>query len=245
MQRLDARGREPGADFWRRARDTALLLGKRAAAQGVERMVFLSSATVHGRRAQDAPLREDAPLAPTGAYAAAKLETERGLAELAAGSRLGLTILRPPLVYGPEVRANFLRLLRLVDRGLPLPLGGVRNMRSVLFIGNLADATAACLAHPNAPGRTFLLADGGPLSTPELVRLMAEALGRRTRLIPAPAPLVRAGFALAGKGRSLGPLLDSFAVDGSRIRAELDWTPPFTTAEGLAETVDWLRQTGG
>lgn len=245
MQRLDARGRDPGPDFWLRARDQALLLGERAAAQGVERLVFLSTATVHGPATPHGPVDEDAPLAPATAYARAKLETEQGLGEVAAGSRLGLTVLRPPLVYGPEVRGNFLRLLKLVDRGLPLPLGLVRNRRSMLFMGNLADAMATCLAHPNAPGRTFLPTDGEAVSTPELVRLMARALGRPARLAPVPAQLVRAAFAAMGRSRALGPLLGSFVVDASRIRREIDWTPPFTMAEGVAETVDWLRHTAG
>lgn len=231
-----------GPELWKVNRDGAVELGRQSLRHGVSRFIYLSSAKVHGTKTNGSPFRAaDAPC-PEDEYARVKLEAEQGLAALAAKSPMGLTVLRPPLVYGPEVRANFLRLLRMVSRGVPLPLGGVRNARSLIFIGNLADAVVTCLVHPKAPGKTFLLSDGHDLSTPELIRLLARAMGRPARLFPAPQGLVRAGAGLVGLSRSLPTLLESFQVDGEDIRATLDWTPPLTVEQGLSETAYWFRQ---
>lgn len=230
---------ECGPRLWKVNRDGAVRLGEQAAAAGVSRFIYVSSAKVHGARSGQAPFCiHDAPN-PQDEYARVKLEAEEGLKRAARGTGMGLTVLRPPLVYGPEVRANFLKLLRLVARGMPLPLGRVNNARSLIFIGNLADAVSTCLVHPKALGQTFLLSDGQDLSTPELVRQLASAMRRPARLFPAPEALIRAGAGVAGMSRSLPTLLESFRVDGEDIRNRLDWTPPLTLQQGLAETASW------
>ena len=165
----------------------ALRLAEAAAAAGVRRFVFLSSVRVHGERSTGAPFTEASPLVAQDPYGRSKAEAERGLAALAAAGRLEPVILRPPLVYGPGARGNFARLVRLVARGVPLPLGAVRNRRSLIFVGNLVDAIVRSLDDPAAAGETFMVSDGEDVSTPELVRRIARALGKPARLVPVPA----------------------------------------------------------
>ncbi len=147
----------------------------------------------------------------------------------------------PPLVYGPGVGANFLRLLRLVERGVPLPFGAIDNRRSLLYLGNLVDAIALCLTQPAAANRTWLVSDGEDVATPELIRRLAAQLGRRARLWPVPTGWLELAGRLVGKGAEVQRLLGSLAVDSGRIRRELGWRPPYTLDEGLAETVRWYR----
>jgi nucleoside-diphosphate-sugar epimerase len=146
-------------------------------------------------------------------------------------------ILRPPLVYGPGARGNFARLVRLVARGVPLPLGAVRNRRSLLYVGNLVDAIVRALEHPAGANQSFMVSDGEDLSTPELVRRIARALGKPARLVPVPPALLRLGGTLAGRSADVARLLDDLVVDSSRIRARLDWTPPCRLDEGLDRSV--------
>ena len=150
-------------------------------------------------------------------------------------------IVRPPLVYGPRVRANFLRLMRLVDTGVPLPLASVANRRSLLFVGNLADALATCTGHPRAAGQTFSVSDGEDVSTPELVRRIAHALDRPARLFPFPVALLRLAGVLAGQKQAIDRLTGDLAIDSTSIRTPLDWRPPFSMELGLAETAAWYR----
>jgi nucleoside-diphosphate-sugar epimerase len=176
---------------------------------------------------------------PQDAYAISKWEAEQGLVEIARETGMEVVILRPPLVYGPGVGANFLRLLGLVERGVPLPFGAVDNRRSLIYLGNLVDAISMCLTHPAAANRTYLVSDGEDVSTPELIRLLAGHMGRPARLLPVPPELLEMAGKLVGKGAAVQRLLGSLAVDSTRIRRELDWQPPFTLNEGLAETVRW------
>jgi nucleoside-diphosphate-sugar epimerase len=159
-----------------------------------------------------------------------------------------VVILRPTLVYGPGGGANFLALLRAVACGVPLPLGAISNQRSLIYVGNLVDAMLRCIEHPAAAGKTFLVSDSEAVSTPELVRRMAAALGRPARLVPVPPSLLRVAATLAKKSAPQGHflrgalvtrLLDSLSVDDTSIRRDLDWTPPFTLDEGLRETAAW------
>lgn len=212
----------------------ALRFAEAAAAAGVRRFVFLSSARVHGGHSIGAPFNESSPLAATDPYGRSKAEAERGLAALAANGGLEPVILRPPLVYGPGARGNFARLVRLVERGVPLPLGAVRNRRSLVFLGNLVDAIVLSVDHPAAARETFLVSDGEDVSTPELVRRIARALGKSARLVPVPLALLRLGGVLTGRADDVARLLDDFVVDSSRIRVRLGWRPPFTLDEGLA-----------
>ena len=223
----------------------ALRLAEAAAAAGVRRFVFLSSARVHGGRSTGAPFTESSPLVAEDPYGRSKVDAERGLASLASGTQLEPVILRPPLVYGPEASGNFARLVALVARGVPLPLGAVRNRRSLVYVENLVDAIVRSLDHPSAAGETFMVSDGEDVSTPELIRRIARALGRPARLVPVPPALLRLGGALAGRSDDVARLLDDLVIDRSKIRAFLGWSPVFTLDEGLAQTAAWHRTVAG
>lgn len=223
----------------------ALKLAEAAAAAGVRRFVFLSSVRAHGARTMGTPLTEPSPLAAEDPYGRSKAEAERGLGELAGRTGLEAVVLRPPLVYGAEARGNFARLVRLVARGIPLPLASIRNRRSLIYVGNLVDAIVRSLDHPAAAGQTFLVSDGEDISTPELVRRIARALGRPARLIAVPPALLRLGGALAGRKDDVARLLDDLVVDSSHISRILSWTPPYTLDQGLAETAAQLGAARG
>lgn len=231
-----------GAEYWRVNAEGTVRLGLAAARAGVGRFVFLSSAKVHGERTSARPFGdEDAP-APQGAYAESKLAAERFLATLPREAGMEVVLLRPPLVYGPGVKANFRALLRLCASGIPLPLGEVENRRSFLHVRNLANAVATCLAAPRQPGcRTYLLRDDEDRSTKALVADLRQAMGLPPRLPRVPPRLLRAAGRLLGRGETVGRLLDSFQVDDSRFRRDHAWTPPVAVAEGLAETARWFR----
>ncbi len=231
---------DPLAEFRKVNVEGTLNLARQAAAAGVRRFVFLSSVKVNGE-GRDVPYRETDAAAPQDAYAVSKWEAEQGLMAIAQETGMEVVILRPPLVYGPGVGANFLRLLRMVERGVPLPLGAIDNRRSLLYLGNLVDAIALCLAHPAAANRTYLVADGEDVSTPELIRRLAALMGGPARLWPVPPGLLELAGKLVGKSAEVQRLLGSLAVDSGAIRRELGWQPPFTLEEGLAETVRWYR----
>jgi nucleoside-diphosphate-sugar epimerase len=217
----------------------------RAAAGRVRRFVFLSSVKVHGEESGARTFGEtDAPH-PEDAYGRAKLEAERSLQEIAAGSGMELAVLRPPLVYGPGVKANFLRLLRWVDSGWPLPLGAVRNRRSLIYAGNLADAIVRAVEHPQAAGATFLVSDAEDVSTPELIGRLARALGRAPRLLSVPPRCLLLAGRLTGRAGAIRRLTGNLAVDCSAIQSRLGWRPPFTMAQGLKETARWFRSGRG
>ena len=210
--------------------DAALALGKAAAGAGVK-MLQMSSVKVLGEETPGPAFNDASPPAPRDAYGRAKAEAE---AALRAVPGLSLTVLRPPLVYGPGVKANFLALFRAVARGWPLPLAGIHNRRSLVFAGNLADAVARCLEAPVAVGKSYCVSDGDPLSTTALCRAIGAALGRPARLFPCPAGLLEIVPAASRLTRSL-------AVDDSAIRRELGWVPPFTVEEGLRLTREWFQ----
>jgi len=222
-------------------------LAEAARAAGVRRFVLMSSIKVNGEATgKDRLFTEaDAP-APQDAYGVAKMEAEGALRAAAAapGSALEPVILRAPLVYGPGVRANMRALLRLCDSPWPLPFGGTDNRRSLLSLANLSDAVAIVLAHPDAAGETFLLSDGEDVSTGGLARRLRDALGRPARLVPVPPAMMRAGLTLLGRRAAADRLLGSLAVDSSRIRTRLGWTPPETLDEGLAAMAGWWRDGG-
>jgi nucleoside-diphosphate-sugar epimerase len=207
---------------------------------GVRRLVFVSSAKVHGERSAR-PFTELDPPHPEDDYARSKLEAEEAIKATLAGGPTQWAILRPPLVYGPAVRANFLKLMRAVTRGVPLPLAAIDNRRSLVYVGNLVDAIRACLAQEGAGGKTWLVSDGEDLSTPELVRRLGRALNRPARLVPVPVPLLRLAGALSGKAAAVGRLVESLQVDATAIRVALPWTPPYSVDQGLLETARWFR----
>ncbi|MDP1927119.1 MAG: SDR family oxidoreductase [Thiobacillus sp.] len=222
--------------------EATLSLARQAAQAGVKRFVFISTIKVNGE-GHDAPYRETDIAAPEDAYAISKWEAEQGLWQIAADTGLEVVILRPPLVYGPGVKANFQRLIDIVKRGWPLPLGAIHNRRSLLYLGNFVDAIRLCVEHPAAAGQTFLLDDGEPVSTPELIRAVARALGRPAHLLAMPVWMLEAAGTLLGKRAAVARLTGSLFVDSSVIRSRLGWVPPFTLEQGLAETTETLRST--
>lgn len=221
--------------------DAAVRLAE-AAAGTVRRFVFLSSVKVHGEDSGASAYSETEALRPEDAYGRSKLEAERALTELAARSGMELVLIRSPLVYGPRVRANFLRLLRWVDSGVPLPFAMVRNRRSLIYLGNLVDAIARCTEHPAAQG-PYLVSDAEAVSTPELVSRIARALERPARLVPAPPALLRAAGMIAGRRDEMRRLTGNLAIDSSRARRLLAWRPPYALDEGLSETARWFKST--
>lgn len=216
-----------------------LALARQAAASGVRRLIFLSSIKVNGESTSTAPFTEGDVPAPEDAYGISKWEAEQALRDIAAHTRLELVVLRPPLVYGPGVKGNFLKLLGLIDRGLPLPLGSIHNLRSVIYLGNLVDAIVACVDAPSAAGETFLVSDGEDVSTTQLIRKLAAALGRPARLWPCPAPLLNFAAGVLGKRDAARRLTGSLRVDSSHIRCTLGWQPATTLDHGLALTAQW------
>jgi len=233
---------------------TAALLDA-AAAAGVEAFVLASSVKAVGEATRGAPWSENTPPRPADPYGVSKLEAERLVLARAAAAGMRATVLRFPLVYGPGVRANMLRLFAQVARGRPLPLGGVDNRRSVLYLGNAAAAVEAVLGSPAAAGETFFVADAEAVSTPELARRIGVALGRPARLLPLPQALLRAlGRAGDVVARAvpfplttpaLDRLLGSLEVDASRLARVTGFTPPYTLDQGLADTARWYREREG
>jgi nucleoside-diphosphate-sugar epimerase len=213
-----------------------------AAAAGVRRFVFLSTLKVNGEATQARPFTESDPPAPQDAYARAKWEAEQALHRIGARTGMEVVILRPPLVYGPGVKANFLALLKAVARGLPLPLGAIDNRRSLVYVGNVADAIVKCLEHPAAAGQTFLVRDGEDVSTPELVRRLARALGVKPRLFPVPPSWLSFAGQLTGRRDAVDRLIGSLAIDDAKIREALGWVPPYTLDEGLEATARWFKE---
>jgi UDP-N-acetyl-alpha-D-quinovosamine dehydrogenase len=225
------RAADPEREFDRVNHRATATLAAQAAATGVRRFVFLSSIKVHGD-ASDHPLSaSDAP-APDDAYGRSKLAAERALTAI--GGSMTVVVLRPPLVYGPGVKGNFRAMLRAIERGWPLPLGAVANRRSLIYVDNLADAIRAAL---DAPPGTYLPSDREDVSTPDLLRRTAAALGRPARLFPVPPGLLLGLAAAAGKAAAADRLTGSLTVDG----ALPGWQPPVSMAEGLRATADWFR----
>jgi nucleoside-diphosphate-sugar epimerase len=238
---MDDKARDPLAEFRRVNVEGTRALAEAAARAGVRRLVFLSSVKVHGE-STTRPFVESDPPRPEDLYGISKWEAEQALAEVGRRTGIQYVILRPPLVYGPGVRANFLRLMRAVAAGVPLPFGAVENRRSLVFAGNLVDATRRCLEGQAVAGRTYLVNDGAALSTPDLVRRLAAALGVRPRLVPVPVRAMTAAARLLGKGGTLRRLTGSLEVDASALGRDLGWSPPFDVDTGLARTVSWLRE---
>lgn len=219
-------------------------LAEACAGAGVRRLVFVSSVKAVGEGAP-AAYTEETPCRPEDAYGMSKLEAEKTLAEVSARTGLEAVVLRPPLVYGPGVKANFRMLMGLVRRGLPLPLGLVRNERSMVYVRNLTAAICSCLEHPAAAGETFFVADGESPSTRELVARMGRLMKRPARLVPVPVPLLRLGGRVTGRSGQVDRLVGSLTVSTARIRRLLGWTPRFSLDEGLRETVDWYAARTG
>jgi len=232
--------RSAGEEELRRVNVAAPVRMGEAAAGRVRRFIFTSSLKVHGEDSGAGAFSETDALHPEDLYGRSKAEAERALEAVAARSGMELALIRPPLVYGPGVKANFLRLLRWVDSGWPLPLAGVRNRRSLIYVGNLADALARCVEHPRASG-PVLVSDDEIVSTPELVSRIALALARPARLVRVPLRFLQVLATAAGRGEEVRRLTGNLVTDTSATRRLLDWRPPHALDAGLAETARWFR----
>ncbi len=217
-------------------------LAQQAASAGVKRLVYVSSIKVNGEQTSDtqsfSELDEPDPQDP---YAISKLQAEQVLHSISRETGLEVVIIRPPLVYGPGVKGNFLKLLTAIDKGIPLPLAGARNARSLVYVGNLVDALVSCATSPAAGGQTYLASDGGDISTAMLVENIARALGRNNKSFYLPPGLLRRVAAMLGRAAQVDRLFGSLRINDSKIRSELGWVPPYTMEQGLRDTAEWYR----
>lgn len=214
-------------------------LADQAAEAGVRRFVFLSSIKVNGEATTPgSSFGADQAPAPEDAYGQSKLEAEQVLMDVSERSGLEVVIIRPPLVYGPGVKGNFASLMNWVGKGMPLPLGAIKNRRSLVALENLVDLITVCIDHPAAANEVFLAADGEDLSTPELLRRLGKAMGRPARLLPVPPGLLTLGAGMLGKGDMARRLLGSLQVDIFKARDVLGWEPPISVDEGLRRAVE-------
>jgi len=232
--------REPLQEFRRINRDGTLAMAEMAARSGVTRFVFVSSIGVLGNASGSRAFREEDVPSPLEPYAVSKWEAEQELRALAANSRLEVVVVRPPLAYGPHVKGNFLRLLRLVGSGVPLPFGAVDNRRSYVGLHNLCNFLLVCALHPSAGGHTFHVADGEDISTPELLVMMAAAMGKKARLYRCPPGLLRAAASILGRRGELERLTADLRVDPAFAQTVLGWQPIVPLPIGIAKMVRWF-----
>ncbi len=230
----------PEAEFLRVNYEGTKTLVKQAIASGVKHFIFISSIGAMTTLSEHA-LTEESPCRPDSPYGRSKLQAEQSLIELCRNSSMTWTILRPTLVYGAGNPGNMERLMKLIKTGFPLPLGAINNQKSFLYVDNLVDAIITCINHPNAKNKTFIVSDGEDLSTTDLIRRLAKALGKSPLLLPIPAELLRLTTKLLGKADIGDRLLGSLQVDSGKIRQMLDWTPPYTVDQGLQATADWFK----
>ncbi|WP_413794635.1 MULTISPECIES: UDP-glucose 4-epimerase family protein [unclassified Pseudomonas] len=218
-----------------------LKLARQAASMGVRRFIFISSIKVNGEGTSiNAPFEADACPAPTDPYGLSKMEAERGLRSIAEVSGMEVVIIRPTLVYGPGVKANFLNMMRWLDKGIPLPFGAIHNQRSLVALDNLADLIVTCIQHPKAANQTFLVSDGEDLSTTELLKRMGRALGRSARLLPVPSVLLERSAQILGKRALSQRLCGSLRVDITKTRELLGWTPIVSVDDALMRTATYF-----
>jgi nucleoside-diphosphate-sugar epimerase len=216
-------------------------LARQAAQAGVKRLVYVSSIKVNGEQTADTPFSEIDLPHPLDPYGISKMEAEQALHRVARETGLEIVIVRPPLVYGAGVKGNFISLFAAIDKGIPLPLAGAHNARSLVYVGNLVDALICCATHPSAVGQTYLLSDGSEISTAQLCREIAIALACADRTFYLPPALLRGLLGLLGKSAQLDRLFGSLRIDSSKIQRELAWSPPYTMQQGLRSTADWYR----
>jgi nucleoside-diphosphate-sugar epimerase len=231
--------KDPIADFRRMNTEGTARLAEQAANAGVRRFIFLSSIGVNGSTTRDRSFTENDMPDPDTPYAVSKFEAEQFLQTISGQSQMEIVIIRSPLVYGPGNKGNFLRLLSIVARGLPLPFASVCNQRSLIYVGNLTDAIVTCIDSPKAAGQTYLVSDKEVVSTPELIRRITDVLGKHSGCFPFPPALIRLAAKSAGKTEMIVKILDSLLIDTSKIQQELGWIPPYTLEVGLKQTVDW------
>ena len=217
-------------------------LAKAAAKASVKRFIFVSSIKVNGELTGQQPFTENDLPNPQDPYGVSKYEAEKALRQIEKETGMEVVILRPPLIYGAGVKANFAALLKLVDKKIPLPLANIDNKRSFIYVGNFVDAIITCATHPNAAGQTYLVSDGEDVSMPHLIKKIAIAFNKPSYLFSFPLSIMRFFAKFVGKSASIDRLTESLVIDSSKIRQELGWKPPFTMAVGLKVTADWYRQ---
>ncbi|MDD4929271.1 MAG: SDR family oxidoreductase [Gallionella sp.] len=212
-------------------------LARSAAAVGVKRFVYVSSIKVNGEATDGVRRFSETDIPdPQDPYGVSKWEAEQALHRVAKETGLEVVMVRPPLVYGAGVKGNFAQMLKVLAKGIPLPLASVENLRSLIYVGNLADALILCATHPAAAGQTYLVSDGEDVSTPDLLRQLGGAMGHPARLLPFPQALLKLAGRMTGRADQVERLSGSLQVDSSKIRRELNWTPPYTLAQGLTAT---------
>lgn len=232
---------DPDAAFQAMNVDGTLRVAEAARRHGVRRIVYVSSIKAIAEADDGRPLNEDTPARPQDAYGRSKHDAEVRLRQFGEETGLEIVLVRPPLVYGPDVRANFLRMMDAVSRGIPLPLGAITAHRSVVCVNNLADALLHCITDARAANECFHVADDDPPSIAGLLRMVGEILGRPARLFPVPLAALRLAGRLTGRSAAVDRLTGSLQLDTSRIKQLLGWQPPYTTRQGLEATVAWYR----
>jgi len=218
-------------------------LARSAAKAGVRKFIFLSSIKVNGESSSmSSPIDETSPTNPKDYYGISKLEAERSLLNIANETGMETVIFRLPLVYGPGVRGNFIKLLKMVDRGIPLPFSLVNNLRSLINVNNLTDVIEVCLKDHRAVGKTYMVSDSEDVSTVQLISKMAHALERPVRLWPCPLRLIELAGMLAGRSDEVSRILGSLRIDSNKIYSELGWTPTYTLTQGLSQISAWYHR---
>lgn len=234
---MDEKSADPLAEFRKVNVDGTLNLARQAATEGVKRFIFVSSIKVNGEGTEpDKPYKADDTPAPVDPYGISKLEAEQGLMALATETGMEVVIIRPVLVYGPGVKANFRSMMSWLNMGVPLPLGAIHNKRSLVALDNLVDLIVTCIEHPAAANEVFLVSDGEDLSTTELLQRMGSALDKPARLLPVPAAWLDGAARLVGKEAIAQRLCGSLQVDIEKTRRLLGWTPPVPVDDALRKT---------
>lgn len=234
---------DPDAAFHATNVEGTLRVARAARAQGARRFVFVSSVKALAERDAGRPLRETDTPHPEDAYGRSKLAAEQALIEFGKASGLEIAIVRPPLVYGPQVRANFLQMMNAVSRGVPLPFGAVTARRSLVYVGNLADALACVATDARAAGQCFHVADDVAPTVPELLTRLGAQLNRPARLPRVPVAWLQLAGRLTGRGAQIERLTNSLTLDTTRLRTTLDWSAPYSLDQGLADTARWFLST--
>jgi len=229
---------DPLAEYRQINVEGTLNLARQAVNAGVKRFVFISSIKVNGEATSSGqPFKAEDTPAPVDPYGISKLEAELGLKQIAEETGFEVVIIRPPLVYGPGVKGNFQSMIRWVGKGIPLPLGSIHNQRSLVGLDNLVDLIVTCIDHPAAANQTFLVADGEDLSTTELLKRLAKAMGKPARLLPVPVKVLEQAAGLFGKRAIVQRLCGNLQIDISKAREVLGWVPPVSVDEGLRRAV--------
>lgn len=231
--------RDPLAEFRRTNTAGTENLARQAAHAGVKRFVYVSSIKVNGEETDGVSKFSESDVPdPQDPYGVSKYEAEQALHRVAAETGLEVVIVRPPLVYGAGVKGNFAQMLKVLAKGVLLPLASVTNRRSLIYVGNLVDALILCATHPAAAGQTYLVSDGDDVSTPDLLRQLGEAMGHPARLLACPQALLKLAGRMTGKADQVERLLGSLQIDNGKISRELDWAPPYTLQQGLQITAE-------